>query len=237
MTQDEPTSQDQRDSQDGPDSPEKAGRPGTRGATRTYDGPEGVTVDWDAGRCLHVAACIRTAPAAFDPDRRPWVDLGAAPPEQVVAAVRACPTGALRLRDEQAAPPEPNVVVRPDGPLYVSGSVEVVDKRDGADRVLDRGHRVALCRCGKSGSAPFCDGSHSAVGFSAGSGEVRDGEPAPVEGALRVEVTDGPYRVSGAPVTRPDGEVLRPAGGTCSLCRCGLSGSKPFCDGSHARAS
>lgn len=214
----------------GPDSPADAGVPGTRGATRTYESGDGLVVDWDASRCLHVAACLRTAPAAFDTGRRPWVQLDAAPADQVAAAVRACPTGALQLREDDAPPPPPGVQVRPDGPLHVSGDVEV---REG-DQALARGTRFALCRCGATGNAPFCDGSHAAVGFQGGPLVQRDAEAVPPSGQVTVSVTPGPYRVSGAPVTRPGGEVLL-GGGDCSLCRCGRSGSKPFCDGSHAR--
>ena len=55
--------------------------------------------------------------------------------------------------------------MRPDGPLYLSGDV-VVRAADG--RELDRAGRLALCRCGATGNAPWCDGSHRAVGFSGG---------------------------------------------------------------------
>lgn len=49
-----------------------------------------------------------------------------------------------------------------DGPVMLSGSFEVVDS-DGT--VLKTGPRAALCRCGQSGNKPFCDGTHSKVGF------------------------------------------------------------------------
>ena len=50
-------------------------------------------------------------------------------------------------------------------------------------------------------------------------------------------LNNGPIRVEG------DFEILDPAGATfglagrtvISLCRCGLSANKPFCDGAHAR--
>jgi CDGSH-type Zn-finger protein len=52
-----------------------------------------------------------------------------------------------------------------DGPLIVRGDFRLVDQ-DGAE--IDPGRRtVALCRCGKSGIKPFCDGTHKRSGFSA----------------------------------------------------------------------
>jgi 3-phenylpropionate/trans-cinnamate dioxygenase ferredoxin subunit len=52
-----------------------------------------------------------------------------------------------------------------NGPYVVRGSVELVDA-DGHAYRLDR-VSVALCRCGASTTKPFCDGTHSRIGFSA----------------------------------------------------------------------
>jgi CDGSH-type Zn-finger protein len=52
----------------------------------------------------------------------------------------------------------------PDGPLIVRGPV-VIDDVDG-HVIADDGATVALCRCGRSASKPFCDGSHKRTGFS-----------------------------------------------------------------------
>ena len=48
---------------------------------------------------------------------------------------------------------------------------------------------------------------------------------------------DGPLLIRG-PFTllTQDGVVIDPGRATVALCRCGLSASKPFCDGSHKRA-
>lgn len=49
---------------------------------------------------------------------------------------------------------------------------------------------------------------------------------------------NGPLRVSGENIVIKDaaGHTFGLAGRTVvSLCRCGLSANKPFCDGSHAR--
>ena len=46
---------------------------------------------------------------------------------------------------------------------------------------------------------------------------------------------DGPYEVVGeVTVTAPDGSVIKQTE-KCFLCRCGHSGNKPFCDGTHRR--
>jgi len=58
-----------------------------------------------------------------------------------------------------------------DGPLIVRGDFRLVDT-DGNE--IDPGRRtVALCRCGKSGIKPFCDGTHKRTGFHSGSAPSR----------------------------------------------------------------
>ncbi|MFN8076720.1 MAG: CDGSH iron-sulfur domain-containing protein [Kineosporiaceae bacterium] len=56
---------------------------------------------------------------------------------------------------------EVQVVVCPNGPLLLRGDVRLVDA-DGKD-IPRRRRTVALCRCGATGMAPFCDGSHKLV--------------------------------------------------------------------------
>ena len=103
--------------------------------------------------------------------------------------------------------------------------------------VVDDGEtRLALCRCGATGNAPYCDNSHRAVGFKDKPSETRDGSlPDGVTGG-RVQPNDpGPFVISGAVrVTTAAGTVLAESD-EVALCHCGRSGSKPFCDGSHNR--
>ena len=49
-----------------------------------------------------------------------------------------------------------------DGPLQVRGNLEITS---GTGRVVARVVKTWLCRCGHSANKPFCDGSHSRVGF------------------------------------------------------------------------
>jgi len=52
----------------------------------------------------------------------------------------------------------------------------------------------------------------------------------------RIEVIPhGPYLVSGEIAVHEATGALRKSTGTCTLCRCGGSRTKPFCDGTHAR--
>jgi CDGSH-type Zn-finger protein len=61
------------------------------------------------------------------------------------------------------------ITVRRNGPFRVEapeGAVEVVDA-DGNKYDLTGKTAFSLCRCGGSVSKPFCDGTHSKIGFQA----------------------------------------------------------------------
>ncbi|GAB3623786.1 CDGSH iron-sulfur domain-containing protein [Mariniluteicoccus endophyticus] len=67
--------------------------------------------------------------------------------------------------NDTAPGPSTRITAYPDGPLIVRGDVEVCDV-EGRPLPLRNGP-VALCRCGRSGDKPFCDGSHRLAGFKA----------------------------------------------------------------------
>jgi CDGSH-type Zn-finger protein len=56
------------------------------------------------------------------------------------------------------------IKVRDNGPYKVTGPVTIVDAEGNRFAVPDG--PVALCRCGRSQTKPFCDASHKA-GFDA----------------------------------------------------------------------
>jgi CDGSH-type Zn-finger protein len=65
---------------------------------------------------------------------------------------------------QPAAPAGVTITLRPSGPMLVQGDVTVIGT-DGAE--IERGGRVAFCRCGGSQNKPFCDASHKTNGFDA----------------------------------------------------------------------
>ena len=63
--------------------------------------------------------------------------------------------------------------LRKNGPYVIeSDDVRVVDW-NGTEYRFDR-QPIALCRCGGSTNKPFCDGTHSKIGFAAAEEAVRD---------------------------------------------------------------
>jgi CDGSH-type Zn-finger protein/uncharacterized Fe-S cluster protein YjdI len=203
---------------------------------RRYTG-QALDITYDTRRCIHAAECVRGLPAVFDTARRPWILPDAASAEQVAAVVARCPSGALHTirhddGPEEEAPALPAVRVTPDGPLHVHGRVRL-QRADGTVIIEDL--RLALCRCGQSRNKPFCDNSHRAAGFADG-GEVPNGEiPSPTAGKLTITtLANGPLQCQGDfALCGIGGETY--ASGRTTLCRCGGSGRKPFCDGSHRR--
>jgi len=199
---------------------------------------------------------------------------------------------------------KPTIECAPNGPYIVENLENLQDSKGGR---IPTKPVVALCRCGGSANKPFCDGTHSKIGFSGaklsdGGKDVRknhvgkkitihdnrsicshagfctdrlnsvfrlktepwiDPGAAPVEeiietikkcpsGALSYSIEgiefkdqdrepmamvskDGPYYITGG--VELTGEP-RGAGASeehYTLCRCGGSKNKPFCDGTHWR--
>ena len=62
--------------------------------------------------------------------------------------------------------------VIPNGPYRVNGPIKVTDV-GGQEITVQDGRAVSLCRCGGSANKPFCDGTHSRIGFQAAEAAVR----------------------------------------------------------------
>ena len=61
--------------------------------------------------------------------------------------------------------------LRKNGPYLVEGDDVKVFDWDGNEYPIER-RPVALCRCGASTKKPFCDGTHSKIGFQAAEAAV-----------------------------------------------------------------
>ncbi len=53
-----------------------------------------------------------------------------------------------------------------DGPYEVAGGAQLFDHQ-GKEYQEDQFPPIYLCRCGQSKNKPFCDGTHSTIGFKA----------------------------------------------------------------------
>lgn len=71
------------------------------------------------------------------------------------------------MADVQVAPTR-------NGPYKVTGPIELIDT-DG-NPIPVPGHTVFLCRCGGSTTKPFCDGTHSKIGFDGAMSAVREAD-------------------------------------------------------------
>jgi CDGSH-type Zn-finger protein len=215
------------------------------------------------------------------------------------------------------------IMVTKDGPYLVSGCVPlaealIVCDDEGIPVRWEEGKKFperencALCRCGRSGDKPFCDGSHAKAGFdgteTAGRKTyleeaetytgpdlvmkdlvkicalarfcLRDGDAwtlteksedpksrktaveeihacpsgrlvafdkkteEPIEPSFEpsIGLVEGPGQKPSGPIWVKGGIPVESADGKeyeirnrVTLCRCGQSGNKPFCDGAHAK--
>ncbi len=66
-----------------------------------------------------------------------------------------------------------NIKIRDNGPYLVEGEFTLTDAQGNPVAVT----KAALCRCGGSTTKPFCDGTHSKIGFKGASEAVQDSDP------------------------------------------------------------
>jgi len=64
------------------------------------------------------------------------------------------------------------ITIRNNGPYVVEGDVKLVDAQGNEVPLIKR----ALCRCGGSTTKPFCDGTHSKIGFQGAVAAVQQTE-------------------------------------------------------------
>ena len=195
-----------------------------------------IELQFEAKRCIHSRFCVTWAPQVFLANvQGPWIHPDAVPVERLVEVAHACPSGAIRYRRKDGAPDEPVpevnlATVREAGPYAFRAALQI----DG----VPAGFRATLCRCGASRNKPYCDGSHHEIGFNA-TGEPPSGKTDMLplrDGVLAIDPqANGPLRVRGnLEITSGTGRVVARVT-SASLCRCGGSANKPFCDGTHTK--
>jgi CDGSH-type Zn-finger protein/uncharacterized Fe-S cluster protein YjdI len=190
-----------------------------------------IIVQFDGAKCIHSRHCVLDQPDVFRANvPGPWISPDSGSVEGIVQVAHACPSGAITYE-------------RLDGGAQESApAVHVLHREQAAGgparRSAARAIRATLCRCGASNNKPYCDGSHSAAGFTAtGEPSTRPSEAlAQRNGPVAVNaIADGPLEVMG------NLEICSGTGRTVNrtqksyLCRCGASGNKPYCDGTHKK--
>jgi len=119
------------------------------------------------------------------------------------------------------------------GPLQLTGNLTLVHD----DGTVQYANHLTLCRCGHSESKPTCDNQHLEKEFL---------NPGKISEASEIAASQRPSKltlscIKDGPITfRGRLRLHNQFGQECvkmrgSLCRCGQSASKPFCDGSHTR--
>ncbi len=142
----------------------------------TYPG-EQVTVFDNRGLCQHSGYCTDRLPTVFRSGQEPFVAPSGGRMDEIIRAVRDCPSGALGLaidgreaagQRDWGGTREPAIEITKDGPYRITGAIPLsaadggqIARNDGASQ-----EHYALCRCSHSQNKPFCSGMHWYVGFT-----------------------------------------------------------------------
>jgi CDGSH-type Zn-finger protein/truncated hemoglobin YjbI len=138
-----------------------------------YAGQQAYVFD-NRGLCAHSGFCTDRLNGVFHVGEEPFVTPSGARLDDIIRAVRRCPSGALGIgvtaaRDDAMTDTDrpAQVEVSKDGPYRITGKIEIVDEA-GAPIPRNAGasdEHYSLCRCGSSLNKPFCSGMHWSVEF------------------------------------------------------------------------
>ncbi|WP_432487947.1 FAD-dependent oxidoreductase [Kineococcus sp. SYSU DK018] len=134
-------------------------------------------------------------------------------PEEIPMNTAEEPTasGATALPPAAAAPasageatevPTVQAKVIQNGPLQIKGPFQLVD-HDGNAYDIAKRRSVLLCRCGASTNKPFCDGTHSRIGFAAAERAVTQAEQTTTAGDPGASRATGASRSTGGNAPGP----------------------------------
>jgi CDGSH-type Zn-finger protein/truncated hemoglobin YjbI len=133
-----------------------------------------LTILDNRGICAHSGFCTDRLASVFHVGREPFVTPSGGRADEIIRAVRSCPSGALsyaidgrEARDNADTRRPPGIEVSKDGPYRVTGSIPLFDdgghpepRTEGASL-----EHYSLCRCGHSQNKPFCSGRHWYIQF------------------------------------------------------------------------
>jgi CDGSH-type Zn-finger protein len=153
------------------DGTEKAGRRSYAEQSEKTEGP-GIDLGDAESLCASARFCLPGGGAweltlkSDDPGKR----------RTAIQQACNCPSGRLVAYDKKTGDPieprlAPSISLTEDpqagssGPLWVKGGVAIESE---GGRAYEARNRVTLCRCGRSGNKPFCDGSHIKARFNDG---------------------------------------------------------------------
>lgn len=144
----------------------------------------------------------------------------------------------LEQLDNQDVPEKlqlPNeLLVTNGGPLKMTGNITLIDE----EGTVSHANHLSLCRCGASNNKPLCDHQHLDVEFFDNGAIQTLSDCIPISLPQKITVTvikHGPLKFRGyLRIYNKKGQECTTMSGT--LCRCGNSSNKPFCDSSPACA-
>ncbi len=141
-----------------------------------YDGQQVRILD-NRGICQHSGLCTDRLAAVFRTNAEPFVAPSGGRMDEIIRAVRDCPSGALsyaldgteaRGQVDWGGTRPPAIEVTKDGPYRLRGEIWLLDA-EGNPAAWAEGaslEHCALCRCGHSRNKPFCSGMHWYVNFT-----------------------------------------------------------------------
>src|SRR5262249_37746172 len=133
-----------------------------------YDGQQ-ITIYDNRGICQHSGFCTDRLATVFHTGTEPFVPPSGGRMDEIIRAVRDCPSGALsyaidgaeaRGQADWGGTRKPAIEITKDGPYRITGGIPLLGA-DGAPEPRAAGsspEHYALCRCGHSQNKPFCIG-------------------------------------------------------------------------------